>query len=79
MTQEQMIARLQQAYPDGLIEVVDLTGTRDHWQVSITSEAFSGLTRIQQHKHVMQVFDAELKSGEVHALTIKTSAQKASV
>ncbi len=76
MTSAQMQARLEQAYPDGKIEVVDLTGTQDHWQVFIESKAFEGLSRIQQQRHVMNVFDAELKTGEVHALTIKTVAKK---
>ena len=76
MTIDQMRERLQAAYPDatqqGEIEVQDLTGTADHWQVSITSRKFHGLSRIEQHQDVMQVFDDELKTGEVHALTIKT-------
>jgi stress-induced morphogen len=72
MTADQMRQRLLQAYPDGKVDVVDLTGTQDHWQVLIQSSAFKGLTRIQQQRHVMAVFDAELKTGEVHALTIKT-------
>ena len=72
MTPQQMKTRLEQAYPDGQVQVVDLTGTEDHYQVMITSSAFQGLSRIQQHKHVMNVFDAELKTGEVHALTIQT-------
>jgi stress-induced morphogen len=73
MTPEQMKSRLQQAYPDGTIEVIDLTGTKDHYQVMIESKAFVGMSRIQQQRHVMSVFDAELKTGEVHALTIKTT------
>lgn len=76
MTPEQLKQRLQTAFPDANVEVVDLTGTRDHYQVSIVSGAFKGMTRIQQHKHVMSVFDAELKTGEVHALTIKTSLKQ---
>lgn len=72
MTPEQMKTRLVNAYPDGEVQVVDLTGTHDHYQVMITSKAFSGLSRIQQHKHVMDVFRPELKTGEVHALTIQT-------
>lgn len=75
MKPEDIKKRLQTAYPDGSVEVVDLTGTHDHYQVSITSKEFTGLTRIQAHKHVMNVFSAELKTGEVHALTIKTQAQ----
>lgn len=76
MTPEQVKARLEQAYPDGAVEVVDLTGTHDHYQVLIVSQAFEGLNRIQQQRHVMAVFDAELKTGEVHALTIKTALKK---
>lgn len=76
MTPEQVKARLEQAYPDGAVEVVDLTGTHDHYQVLIESKAFEGMSRIQQQRHVMAVFDAELKTGEVHALTIKTVLKK---
>lgn len=71
MTPDQMQERLLTAYPDAHIEVVDLTGTQDHYQVSIESSVFEGLNRIERQRHVMNVFDAELKSGEVHALTIK--------
>lgn len=73
MNQEQMTARLKEAYPDATIEVFDLTGGGDHWEVSIASGAFAGKTRIQQHQAVMAVFGPELKTGEVHALSIKTS------
>lgn len=72
MTPEQMKSRLEKAYPGCPVEVVDLTGTHDHYQVVIVSDAFRGLSRIQQHKHVMGVFSEELKTGEVHALTIQT-------
>lgn len=76
MTIEQMKQRLQAAYPASNpvtdIHVHDLTGTADHWQVEVKSEVFKGLSRIEQHQHVMNVFSAELKTGEVHALTIKT-------
>lgn len=75
MNIEQMKQRLQAAYPQTAptdIQVRDLTGTSDHWQVEVKSDAFKGLSRIEQHQHVMNVFAAELKTGEVHALTIKT-------
>ncbi len=72
MKPEEIKQRLQNAYPDGSVEVVDLTGTHDHYQVAVTSKEFKGLSRIQAHKHVMNVFAEELKTGEVHALTIKT-------
>ncbi len=74
---EEMKQRLIQAYPDASpdsdIQVFDLTGTSDHWEVAVKSSAFSGLSRIEQHQHVMKAFAPELKTGEVHALSIKTA------
>ncbi|WP_413577618.1 BolA/IbaG family iron-sulfur metabolism protein [Bdellovibrio sp. HCB290] len=72
MTQEQMKQRLEENYPNGKIEVFDLTGTQDHWEVYVESSKFAGLSRIQQHQQVMACFGPELKTGEVHALSIKT-------
>ena len=69
---EDIHERLKTSYPDGEIDVVDLTGTHDHYQVRVTSAAFAGMSRIEQQRHVMKVFSLELQSGELHALTIKT-------
>ncbi len=74
MTQQQMIERLSAKYPNSEIEVLDTTGGGDHWQVSVVSPYFKGLSRVEQHQHVMSAFSEELKTGEVHALAIKTKA-----
>lgn len=75
MKPQEIKARLQEAYPGDSVDVTDLTGTEDHYSVYISSQKFKGLSRIQCHKQVMEVFDKELKSGEVHALTIKTDVK----
>ncbi len=72
MSPEQMKLRLEAAFPRAKIEVVDLTGTEDHYEVFVASPVFSGLSRIEQHQKVMAAFADELKSGEVHALSIRT-------
>lgn len=72
MTIDQMKKRLNEKYPEAVIDVTDLTGTSDHWEVYVESSAFKGLSRIEQHQHVMSCFGPELKTGEVHALSIKT-------
>ena len=41
-----------------------------HFRVRITSGALDTLTRVAQHRAVMETLDAELKSG-VHALAIE--------
>ncbi len=73
MTTDGIKSRLVQTYADAKVEVIDLTGTRDHYQVTIKTNALNGLSRVQQHKAIMSVFDKELKSGEIHAFTIKIS------
>ena len=67
-----MKERLELNFPESHVEVFDLTGTEDHYEVFVESKDFSGLTRIQQHQKVMACFAPELKTGEVHALSIKT-------
>lgn len=76
MTPEQMKARLEQNYTTGNVEVYDLTGTQDHYEVFVESPVFAGMSRIQQHQHVMACFGPELKTGEVHALSIKTKIKQ---
>lgn len=72
MSPEQMEQRLKDFFPDGEIRVVDLTGGGDHYEVFVRSSAFTGMSRIEQQRKVMAAFAAELKTGEVHALAIKT-------
>jgi stress-induced morphogen len=71
MTTQQMEARLRQQFSDAQVLVTDLTGQSNHFEVRIESNALKGLSRIHQHKAVMGVFADELKTGEVHAMTIK--------
>ena len=75
MKPEQLKQRLNAAYPEGQVDVVDLTGTEDHYEVFVESQKFAGLSRLQQHQNVMSVFASELKTGEVHALSIKTKVK----
>ena len=76
MKPEEIKARLEQAYEGAAVQVIDLTGTLDHYQVSITSKAFEGKSRIQAHRQVMDLFQNELQSGEIHAFTISTQTPK---
>lgn len=72
MTPEQLKSRLQKLGPGTEVEVVDLTGTEDHYQTLIVSPAFEGKMMMDQHRMVMGLLQAEIDSGEVHALTMKT-------
>ena len=66
-------AAIQRAIPDAVVTVEDLTGGGDHLQVSVTSSAFSGLSRIRQHQMVYAALQQELASEEIHALALNTT------
>lgn len=75
MTPDQLKDRLSQispTAPETLVEVMDLTGTMDHYQAVIVSPAFEGKLMIEQHRMVLGLVQKEIDSGELHALTMKT-------
>jgi stress-induced morphogen len=76
MSPIQMKERLTQHFPNSEIEVFDLTGGGNHYEVNISSSVFKGLSRIEQHQSVMKAFSSELSTGEVHALSIKTKIKE---
>ena len=71
-TSVELQERIVKALPGAHVTVDDLTGGGDHFRAEVVSERFEGLTRIQQHKLVYDVFGAEI-GGAIHALSIKTS------
>jgi stress-induced morphogen len=42
-----------------------------HFTARVVSERFAGLSRIEQHKLVYEIFDGEL-GADIHALSLKT-------
>jgi stress-induced morphogen len=72
MHTEPITALLQDAFPDGAVTVVDRTGTGDHFHVSVTSTAFSGLSLVEQHRLVNAALAVPLADGSIHELRIST-------
>ena len=71
-TAEELKTRIEEAIPGARAQVEDLTGGGDHFRAEIVSERFDGLSRIDQHKLVYDVFGEEV-GGPIHALSLKTS------
>ena len=71
-TPAELQERIQTALPGSSVNVDDLTGGGDHFRAEIVSDRFEGLSRIQRHKLVYDVFGGEI-GGAIHALSIKTS------
>lgn len=71
MNLEEIRALLGNAFPDAEIELVDLTGTRDHYQARIVSSAFEGKSPLEQHRMVYAAL-GDAMQGAIHALALKT-------
>ena len=67
--------RLLEAFPDAVVDLVDLTGTHDHYQASIVSRAFRGVSLLEQHRLVYQAL-GDLLLDDVHALRLTTRAPR---
>ncbi len=73
MEPESIRVVLQQAFPEAVeLSVEDRTGTGDHFQVTVASPSFDGLSLLDQHRRVNDALAAPLGDGSIHELRIKT-------
>ena len=72
MTTQELKKLLETSIPDASVQVMDMTGTSDHFEVDVVSPVFAGKTMIEQHKMVHAAVGAHLTT-TIHALKIKTS------
>jgi stress-induced morphogen len=64
---------LEQAFPDATeLSVEDRTGGGDHFQVTVASARFEGLSLVEQHKLVYAALAEPLAAGTIHELRIST-------
>ena len=68
---QEIESRIKAGLPDAHIELVDLAGDNDHWQVTVTSASFEGLSRVKQHKIVYDTLGGDMGT-VLHALSVKT-------
>jgi len=71
MSFENVISLIKKGLPDAHVEVMDMTGTRDHLDIMIVSDQFKGKMLIAQHQMVMDLLKESLKQ-EIHAVQLKT-------
>lgn len=62
---------LRNAFPNAELEIKDLVGDNDHYQVSICSDSFKGLTKIKQHQMVYEAL-GNIVGNKLHALSLTT-------
>ncbi|MCG5235206.1 BolA/IbaG family iron-sulfur metabolism protein [Xanthobacter oligotrophicus] len=75
MAAEEIERLVKEALPDSQVVIVDLAGDGDHYAARITSEAFRGKSRVQQHQMVYAALQGNM-GGALHALKLETLAPK---
>jgi stress-induced morphogen len=63
---------LEAAFPGDEVSVEDRTGGGDHFQVTVVSPRFEGLSLVEQHRLVYDALAAPLADGTIHELRIST-------
>jgi stress-induced morphogen len=67
---------LRQAFPDAdEVAVIDRTGGGDHFQVTVVSPSFTGLSLVDQHRRVYDALAEPLEDGTIHELRITTRGE----
>jgi stress-induced morphogen len=70
---EPIQALLERAFPEAAaLRVEDRTGGGDHFQVTVESSRFNGLSLLDQHRLVNEALAEPLHDGTIHELRIKT-------
>jgi stress-induced morphogen len=68
---------LENAFPDATeLRVEDRTGGGDHFQVTVSTPRFSGLSLLEQHRLVNEALAEPLRDGTIHELRIKTKGSE---
>ncbi len=72
MTPKEIQKRIEERIPAAEVRIRDLTGTADHWEVTVIAGAFRGKSILDQHRLVKDLFRDEIASGSLHAFSLKT-------
>ena len=77
VTTQPLEALLESAFPDATeLRVEDRTGGGDHFQVTVSSPRFTGLSLLDQHRLVNEALAVPLRDGTIHELRIKTKGSE---
>jgi stress-induced morphogen len=68
---------LENAFPDATeLSIEDRTGGGDHFQVTVSSPRFAGLSLLDQHRLVNEALAEPLRDGTIHELRIRTKGSE---
>jgi stress-induced morphogen len=72
MAAADIAALIEAALPGAQVEIEALVDDGDHYRARVTSPAFAGKSRVQQHKMVYEALGPRM-GGELHALQLVTA------
>lgn len=75
MQADEIIQLIKQHIPDADVELKALIDDGDHYQATVTSSQFSGLSRVKQHKLVYEALGGRM-GGQLHALSLTTKVKE---
>lgn len=61
------------SFPEAKIEIRDLVGDQNHYEINISSNRFNGLSRIEQHKLIYSSLREIIDNNVLHAISIKVN------
>jgi stress-induced morphogen len=64
--------RIEASIPGAHVEVRDYTGSGDHFEVLVVSDAFDGKPLVRRHKMVYEALGSDVDGTRIHALALKT-------
>jgi BolA protein len=68
MNEQELMQRIQTIYPDAEITV---SGESCSFEVNVTTAAFDGMKSLQRQRSILTLFNQEIASGELHALSVR--------
>ncbi len=74
---QQVEEMIKAQMPDAQVQVEDLTGGGDHYQVSVVSSQFAGKGLVKQHQLVYGALKEAMSTEAIHALALKTYTPEA--
>jgi stress-induced morphogen len=72
MNANEIVSLIKEALPDAEVRIEDLRGDGDHYAAYVSSPAFKGKSRVQQHQMVYQALQGRMGE-QLHALALQTA------
>lgn len=71
ISKEKLTKIIKVAFPDSEINISDMHGTGDHYEIEIKDQIFKDKNKVEQHRLVNKALKDALQN-DLHAIVIKT-------